>query len=83
MRELISKIQLFAFKGTLIYMRLNNILKIILFPIALLICIFISIICWIIFLLHYVPKYGFKEGWNMQIKDQMKHVNNFIEESMQ
>lgn len=81
MKDLISKIQLFAFKGTLRYMELNNILKIILFPIALLICIIISVVCWIIFLIYYIPKYGFKEGWNMQIKDQMRHVNKFIEES--
>lgn len=82
MKKLISKIQSFAWKGTLGYMKLNNILKVILFPITLLISIIIGIVCWILFLVYYVPKYGFKKGWNMQLKDQMIHVDNFIEESM-
>ena len=34
----------------------------------------------LIYLLYYVPKYGFKEGWTEQIKNQMDNVNKLIEE---
>lgn len=80
MRNIIWRLQRFTFKLTWRYLNLHKILQIILLPIIILLGSLLSIICWLIFFMYYVPKYGLKEGWRIQIKDQMDHANKIIEE---
>lgn len=56
----------------------NNVIRILLLPIMIVLGTLLSIVCWIVFLLTYVPKYGFKDGWRIQLEDQFKWMANNI-----
>lgn len=81
MKKIIWRFQEIIFNLTIRYMEINKRwIQILLLPLIMLFDILVSLIGCLIYLLYYVPKYGFKEGWTAQIKDQMDHVNKLIEE---
>lgn len=81
MKKFIWRLQEFIFDLTIRYMEINKRwIQILLLPLIMLFDILVSLIGLLIFFIYYVPKYGLKEGWRIQIKDQMDHVNKFIEE---
>lgn len=80
MKKFIWGFQKIIFNLTIRYMKINNRwIQILLLPLIMLFGILVSLIGWILYLLYYVPKYGFKEGWTAQIKDQLNHVTEIIE----
>lgn len=80
MRNIIWRFQEIIFNLTIRYMEINKRwIQILLLPLIMLFSILVSLIGWLIYLLYYVPKYGFKEGWTTQIKDQLNHVTKDIE----
>lgn len=81
MKKFIWRFQEIIFKLTIRYMEINKRwIQILLLPLIMLFDILVSLIGCLIYLLYYVPKYGFKEGWTAQIKNQMDNVNKLIEE---
>ena len=79
MRNIIWRFQEIIFNLTIRYMEINKRwIQILLLPLIMLFGILVSLIGWLIYLLYYVPKYGFKEGWTTQIKDQLNHVTKDI-----
>lgn len=81
MKKFIWRFQEIIFNLTIRYMEINKRwIQILLLPLIILFDILVSLIGLLIYLLYYVPKYGFKEGWTAQIKDQMDNVNKLIEE---
>ena len=81
MKKFIWRFQEIIFKLTIRYMEINKRwIQILLLPLIILFDILVSLIGCLIYLLYYVPKYGFKEGWTAQIKNQMDNVNKLIEE---
>lgn len=81
MKKFIWRFQEIIFNLTIRYMEINKRwIQILLLPLIILFDILVSLIGLLIYLLYYVPKYGFKEGWTAQIKNQMDNVNKLIEE---
>ena len=81
MKKFIWRFQKIIFNLTIRYMEINKRwIQILLLPLIILFDILVSLIGCLIYLLYYVPKYGFKEGWTAQIKNQMDNVNKLIEE---
>ena len=81
MKKFIWRFQEIIFILTIRYMEINKRwIQIVLLPLIILFDILVSLIGCLIYLLYYVPKYGFKEGWAEQIKNQMDNVNKLIEE---
>ena len=81
MKKFIWRLQEIIFNLTIRYMEINKRwIQILLLPLIILFDILVSLIGCLIYLLYYVPKYGFKEGWTVQIKNQMDNVNKLIEE---
>lgn len=81
MKKFIWRFQEIIFNLTIRYMEINKRwIQILLLPLIILFDILVSLIGLLIYLLYYVPKYGFKEGWTAQIKVQMDNVNKLIEE---
>lgn len=81
MKKFIWRFQEIIFILTIRYMEINKRwIQIVLLPLIILFDILVSLIGCLIYLLYYVPKYGFKEGWTEQIKNQMDNVNKLIEE---
>ena len=81
MKKFIWRFQEIIFKLTIRYMEINKRwIQILLLPLIILFDILVSLIGCLIYLLYYVPKYGFKEGWTAQIKNQMDNVTKLIEE---
>lgn len=81
MKKFIWRFQEIIFNLTIRYMEIDKRwIQILLLPLIILFDILVSLIGCLLYLLYYVPKYGFKEGWTTQIKDQMDHLNKLIEE---
>lgn len=81
MKKFIWRFQKIIFNLTIRYMEINKRwIQILLLPLIMLFDILVSLIGLLIFFIYYVPKYGLKEGWTAQIKDQMDNVNKLIEE---
>lgn len=81
MKKFIWRFQKIIFNLTIRYIEINKRwIQILLLPLIILFDILVSLIGCLIYLLYYVPKYGFKEGWTAQIKNQMDNVNKLIEE---